>query len=39
MAKTKTFKCICGHLAYYIPRRRGWFCFCGNPSRTINRGG
>ena len=28
--KTKTFKCTCGHLAYYI-NRKGWHCMCNNP--------
>lgn len=30
MAKTKTFLCVCGHLAYYI-KYRGWCCMCNNP--------
>jgi hypothetical protein len=26
----KTFKCVCGHLAYKLPKR-GWLCHCSSP--------
>lgn len=30
--KTKTFDCICEHVAYYI-QGRGWCCMCNQPQR------
>lgn len=28
--KYTTYACVCGHAAYWIPRR-GWNCMCSNP--------
>lgn len=30
----KTYKCVCGHLAYKLPNR-GWLCHCNNPIKAI----
>ena len=28
--ETRTFRCVCGHLAYQLPRK-GWRCMCAEP--------
>jgi hypothetical protein len=35
---TKTYKCKCGHLAYFI-KGRGWLCMCNNPQRFNAKAG
>ncbi len=35
MNTTKTYKCVCGHIAYYI-KGKGWNCFCGQPKPFVN---
>src|SRR3972149_809303 len=31
--ETKTYKCICGHIAYYI-KGKGFCCICNNPRKA-----